>query len=37
LAGARATDAIYGTYAHLNRERRKIAAAVDGVKTGGAS
>lgn len=37
LAGAQATDAIYGTYAHLNRERRKIASAVERVKTGGAS
>ena len=37
LAGAQATDAVYGTYAHLNRERRKIAAAVERVKSGGAS
>lgn len=36
LAGAHATDSIYGTYAHLNRERRKIAAAIERVKTGGA-
>ena len=36
LAGAQATDAVYGTYAHLNRERRKIAAAVEQVKSGGA-
>lgn len=37
LAGAHATDAVYGTYAHLNRERRKIAAAVERVKSVGAS
>ncbi|MEZ5887518.1 MAG: hypothetical protein R3D56_11660 [Paracoccaceae bacterium] len=32
-----ASDALYGTYAHLNRERLKISAAVDQVKSGGAS
>ena len=37
LAGANATDAVYGTYGHLNRERRKIAAAVERVKSGGVS
>lgn len=37
LAGAHATDAVYGTYAHLNRERRKIAAAVERVNSRGAS
>lgn len=37
LAGAKATDAVYGTYERLNHERRKIAAAIEQVKSGGAS
>lgn len=37
LVGANATNAVYGTYGHLNRERRKIAAAVERVKSGGVS
>ena len=35
LSGAQATDAVYGTYRHLNRERLAIAAAVERVKSGG--
>ena len=35
LTGAQATDAVYGTYRHLNRERLEIAAAVELVKSGG--
>ena len=37
LSGAKATDAVYGTYARLNHERLKIAAAIEQVKSGGAS
>lgn len=37
LTGAQATEAIYGTYRHLNRERLEIAAAVERMKTGSLS
>jgi hypothetical protein len=37
LTGAQATEAVYGTYRHLNRERLAIAAAVERMKSGGVS
>jgi hypothetical protein len=37
LTGAQATQAVYGTYRHLNRERLAIAAAVERMKSGGVS
>jgi hypothetical protein len=37
LTGAQATEAVYGTYRHLNLERLEIAAAVERMKSGGVS
>lgn len=37
LGVSEAPDAVYGTYAHLKRERLKVSAAVAQAKSGGAS
>lgn len=37
LSVSEAPDAVYGTYAHLKRERLKISSAVAQAKSGGAS
>lgn len=37
LRGSPIADAVYGTYAHLNRLRPQIAEAVERAQTGGAS
>lgn len=34
LAGSRIADVVYGSYRHLNRERRRIAEAVEAAKSG---
>lgn len=37
LRGSPIADAVYGTYAHLNRKRREIADAIERANAGGAS